>query len=209
MQLDSAQCEGLKGCLSPDELERAARFHFPQDRGRFIARRGILRQILSSYVGIPPAELKFQYAECGKPHLAEKQINPPSAIRHPQFSVSHSNGLALFAVSARPVGVDLEHIRSDFSFMDIARRFFHEEEIRYLDSLTVGDQPRAFFSLWTRKEAYLKALGLGLNASLSTRIMPDDAEIIGQEGEKWTLTDLEIGPDYSAALVSMGDRQPI
>ena len=200
--LDSVDCERLIHHLSPDELERAGGFHFPQDRDRFIARRGVLREVLGRYVGQTPGDLHLEYTSFGKPYL-------PGTPLH--FSASHSSGLALYAISSRQVGVDLEYLRPDFPFRDIARRFFREDEIAYLDSLPASDQHRAFFMLWTRKEAYLKALGLGLSESLNTPNIPltGEARIVGPDDSTWTLTDLEVDTDYSAALISMGDRQSI
>lgn len=196
VSVDSADCGRLTEFLSPDELDRAARFHFPRDRDRFIARRGILREILSRCLDQAPGDLQFQYTPLGKPYLAGTPIH---------FSASHSNALALCAVSSQEVGIDVEQICPDFPFMEVARRFFREAELSYLESLPPADQRRSFYALWTRKEAYLKALGLGLSAGIEAPIpLASDAEITGPEGKVWTVLELDVGADYRAALACAG-----
>jgi 4'-phosphopantetheinyl transferase len=154
----------LRNSLSPDELDRAAKFHFLRDSQRFIAARGILRNILSRYIGQSPETIRFSYGPFGKPRLA-----PSCAADGLRFNLSHAGNIALYAVALnREIGVDLERIDPSFLEDRIEEKFFSRNEIVELRSLPVDARPRAFFNCWTRKEAYVKALGGGLQTSLQS-----------------------------------------
>lgn len=141
--------------LAPDERQRAKRFAFERDRHHFIAGRGILRQLLSEYLHLPPAKLQFVYTPRGKPSLLNSSL--PLC-----FNLSHSQGLALIALAlGREVGVDLEGDRP-VEALRLARRFFSPQEYAALAHLPPDQQQTIFFKLWTCKEAYLKATGTGL-----------------------------------------------
>ena len=113
--------------LSTDERERARRFHFDRDREHFVAARGALRNILCRYTGTAPGLLRFSYDGYGKPGLSE------AAGGRLRFNVSHSNGLALYAVTAgREVGIDIESVREDFASLEVAARFFSAQEVSAL-----------------------------------------------------------------------------
>ena len=148
--------------LSEHERNRAERFQFDRDRDRFIIRRGLLRQILGCYLNTDPAQVSFSYESRGKPVLA--------GIRDGQtlhFNLSHSHGLALFAVARQSaLGIDVERIRPIPEIDQIAARFFSPYENALLDDLPKDQLPEAFFHCWTRKEAYLKATGEGIADSL-------------------------------------------
>lgn len=199
----------LWNTLAPDERERAKRFHFRRDSEHFIIARGLLRNIVGRYSGIEPGALRFCYGPYGKPALAE-ELNA-AMIR---FNVSHSHGLALFAIArGREIGVDLEYARRGPSQEHIAERFFSRQEVAALRALPADMQAEAFFSCWTRKEAYIKARGEGLSlpldqfdvsltpgepaALLSTRCDP-------QEASRWSLRELNPASNYVAALAVEG-----
>lgn len=147
----------LREVLAAGELDRATRFYRQQDRERFIASRGLLREILSKYLGIEPRELHFEYSPFGKPML----VRP--CHRDIGFSLSRSSGLSLYAITAsREVGVDVENVRMDFPFEPAATRFFSAAENAMLAALPENVRQQAFFDFWTRKEAYAKASGAGL-----------------------------------------------
>ena len=153
-----SQADELKRILSQDERDRADRFRFERDRSRFILCRGALRQILSCYLQTQPETIQFAYTRHGKPYLTES--NPE---HHLCFNLSHSEQTALFGVSRdQAIGVDLEYIRPVES-LSLADRFFSAREAQRLRSLPVMQQQPAFFQLWTAKEAYLKAIGIGLS----------------------------------------------
>jgi 4'-phosphopantetheinyl transferase len=195
--------------LSPDERERAARFHFSRDRQNFTATRALLRTILASYVDSEPEDLAFQYSEKEKPSLASSNIEP--AI---EFNVSHSGTRALLAFArGRALGVDVEQIRVDFDSDALARRFFSAREQSQLATLAASERYTGFFRCWTRKEAYIKARGMGLslpldefdvslqsadgNLLLATRPDETDAAL-------WSLQEVPISDGYVAALCVQG-----
>ena len=149
--------QDLRGLLSPEEIQRADQFHFENGRRRFIRARAAMRRILGGYIGIAPRKIAFSYGAVGKPELAAGLEK--FGIR---FNLSHSGELALLAVTrGLAVGVDVELVNPEFAGREIAERCFSANEARYLLALPVGDRADAFFSIWTRKEAYIKALGAG------------------------------------------------
>jgi 4'-phosphopantetheinyl transferase len=150
--------------LSADEWSRAARFHFEQDRKRYIVRRALLRLIVSRYAGIDPARLEFHYGSYGKPSLAGV-----ADVTGLNFNLSHSRGWALYALThCVKVGVDLEWVRPVMEAEQIAQRNFSVNEASVLSRLPDRQKLEAFFNCWTRKEAYLKALGDGLARPLDS-----------------------------------------
>ncbi len=148
--------------LSPSELARADRCRIPYPQFQFIVIRGILRQLLSRYVGIPAKALQFEKLEHGKPALTNSVLFPV------QFNVSHTKDLALIAITSHhAVGVDVERIDRTISDHEIAKRYFSTRESSYLSSLTPAERSQQFFSLWTCKEAYLKMQGTGITGGLA------------------------------------------
>ncbi len=161
LNVDSAQQDILRAQLSPDEAERAARVHFEHDRTRFIVAHAALRQTLARYTGKQPNALSFRVGAQGKPTLAfDTDI---------QFNLSHSGNLALIAITrGRAVGVDVESIRDNFDPLALAMRFFSAPEIEDLRACDPATRTAQFFTLWTRKEAFIKAVGHGLSLPLSS-----------------------------------------
>ena len=191
--------------LSSDEQQRADRFHFARDRQYYGATRALLRSLLGAYLGASPQELCFQYSDKGKPSLTSRYHGCGVV-----FNVSHSGDLALLGFGAAPnaIGVDIEKIRDDFDTAAIARRFFSAREQGELAQLPADEQHQAFFRCWTRKEAFIKALGEGLShpldqfdvslgacgpVSLTTRPVSDEAK-------RWWLQSVEVGQEYAAAF---------
>ena len=199
----SADVEGMLSLLDEEEKARADRFRFQRDRVRFVVAHAALRRILSHYLQRPPAVLSFRQNQYGKPSLTG-----PDDWLH--FNLSHSGGLALVAVAAGgPVGVDVEVMRDDFGGEAIARRFFSPSEVEALFSLPQEQRTPAFFLCWTRKEAFIKAVGKGVSFPLdgfAVSLQPDrPARVLWvqddpQEAERWTLVDLAPGPGYAGAL---------
>lgn len=144
--------------LSEVERGRAARLVFEHDRRRFRAGRIALRRTLSRYVGDPPESLALHTGAGGKPYLADSEI---------EFNVSHSQNAWICVLAHRnPVGVDVELLRAVPDSLALARRFFSPFEAAALASVPPEDRDRAFLTCWTRKEAYLKVLGVGIAADL-------------------------------------------
>jgi 4'-phosphopantetheinyl transferase len=195
----SLDASPLLPILSPDEQERANRFHFERDRQRFVAGRSWLRTILSGYLAVPADQLQFVYSPRGKPTLVAGEI---------QFNVSHSQGLALYAVRYdRPIGVDLECVRP-IEVMSLARRFFSPREAAILQTLPPEEQLVAFFRAWTQKEAYLKATGEGLAGlqHVEISLADDEPGILSAEGRSatssWFVQELEPDVGYVGAIAS-------
>jgi 4'-phosphopantetheinyl transferase len=209
LNLPASQIHRLRHTLAADELERAERFHFEKDRQHFIAGRGLLRLILGHYLDTTPSQLRFHYSDYGKPALV---LSPRQAPLN--FNVSHSYGLALYAVTlGREVGLDVEKIRSDLEYEEIAERFFSPRESAVLLRLPTEVKPRAFFNCWTRKEAYIKARGEGLSLPLDqfdVSLAPGEParllDVRGdpQEASRWSLQALKPVSGYVAALAVEG-----
>jgi 4'-phosphopantetheinyl transferase len=208
LDVASSRAESLGAALSPDERQRAERFHFEKDRGEFIAGRALLRTLLGRYLQREPSQLRFHYGASGKPRLAGEE----SALR---FNLSHSHGLALYAFSRRrEIGIDVEQIRSNADAEKIAGRFFSAQEVAVLRSLPEREKEKAFFDCWTRKEAYVKAKGDGLTAPLdgfSVSLSPGDPAALldvrddAAEVSRWSLRELDPGPGYAGAIVAEGN----
>jgi len=197
--------EPLRSILSSGEIYRAGRFRFDEDQMRFVITHGCLRLLLGKYIHISPDQINFQNGNFGKPHLVNCEL---------EFNISHSGDYSLIAFAVdRIVGVDVELHRANLEIEKVAKRFFSKREITTLMNLSHEEQSNAFFSIWTRKEAYIKAHGLGLalpldsfdvslephasNALIATR--PDKSE-----ADRWTIRSLDMGDEYSGAVAVDG-----
>lgn len=202
LRLDAVVLDRVRSSLSADEGSRANRFVFAGDRDSFVAARGILRELLGSYTGTAPTELKFDYGPQGKPALGPDC--PP--IR---FNLSHSHGLAVYAfVRERQLGIDLELIRPEFAGDEIAERYFSPAELAELRALPREARAEGFFLCWTRKEAYVKARGEGLQIPLTSfdvSLTPGkEEELRSEDAPCWQLHSFEPGAQYVGALVVEG-----
>lgn len=186
--------------LEPDELNRAGRFHFERHRRHFIVARGFLRSVVARYLETQPEALRFSYGAYGKPALASEHVL--------RFNLSHSHEVALLAVALdAELGVDVEHIRADFASEEIARRFFSRAEVEVFNALPKEEQVAAFFRCWTRKEAYIKAIGKGLSQALDAfdvTLAPHEPPVLlraeEDDAKRWLLRDVEVGEGYAGAL---------
>jgi 4'-phosphopantetheinyl transferase len=190
--------------LAPDEKARANRFVFRQDRNRYVAARGALRELLGRYLYRSPAEVEFDYTSKGKPSL-RAVLNERSI----QFNVSHSRGLALLAFAlGRNLGIDVEFIRPEFPADEIAERFFSPKEVMELRALPPSLRAEGFYLCWTRKEAYIKAIGEGLHIpleSFNVSLTPGRPERLeSTDSNRWTMRSLYPDPLYAGALVAEG-----
>ena len=181
--------------LSSDERDRAARFRFDRHRNHYIAARSALRQILAEYLGIAPQSIEFTVNEYGKPQLDG-----------PHFNVSHSAGLAVYAVSrTRQVGIDVERVDPQFAAGQIPEHFFSPVEVASLRALPEHLQLQAFFNCWTRKEAYVKARGLGLSlplASFDVTLDPGEPARFLRGADGWEIEAFSPAAGYAAAVVA-------
>jgi 4'-phosphopantetheinyl transferase len=205
---ESVDLDRARAVISPDERERAARFKFARDRRRYLVAHVALHEILSRYLPIGPAGLSFDIGANGKPRLS--QALAPSGVR---FNLSHSNEMALLAIThGREVGVDIEYVKEDFEFQEVAERFFTTREVAAMRGLPSHLQRQAFFKCWTSKEAFLKAKGTGLSGQLDeveiTFAVGDQVRIsAGVEG--WSLVQLMPDDGYEGTLVVASDAVPI
>jgi 4'-phosphopantetheinyl transferase len=190
--------------LSPEEKARADRFHFANDRNRFVAARGLLRELLGRYLQQAPAALEFSYGQHGKPALSEREASSGLC-----FNLSHSAGLAVYAIAkGRNLGIDVEHVQPESAGDDIAQHYFSARELSDLRTLPPEARVAGFFHCWTRKEAYLKATGMGLQIpldSFSVSLSPEKpAQFLGGVDPRWHMAALRPADGYVAAVVYDG-----
>lgn len=204
----------LRELLNDEERRRADRFSIEKGKRQYTVGRGLLRIILGHYLALDPRLLAFRYNPYGKPELDSGEDEAPL-----RFNLSHSGTVVLYAVSRdRDVGVDLETIRPDFATDGVAERFFAPGERARLRGLDPDVRTQAFFTCWTRKEAFIKARGRGLSIPLDAfevSLTPDALpEILAthddpDEARRWSLYELEPGPGYVGALAVAGERCPV
>ncbi len=195
--------------LTPDEKDRADRFHFPEHRERWILSRGGLRRVLSGYTARPAGELRFVYSEYGKP-----AFDDGGPVR---FNLSHSGEHAMVAVClGREVGIDIERARLPGSAETLVRDIFSEREQKEFAQFAEEDKQGAFFRGWTRKEAYIKGRGLGLSMPLDSfdvsLAVSAPVLLLAERNpgnpKGWVLADLRAPAGYAAALAVEGSRAP-
>lgn len=201
LRLSAVETRRLEGLLSSEERARAASFRFGRHRERFIVGRGRLRELLGEVTGRDPRALSIVYGLNGKPEVAESRV---------RFNLSHCEDFALLAVTwGRAVGVDVERLRPVADRELVAERFFSRPEVQALSRVPVVHRDVAFLRCWTRKEAYLKALGGGLSldlAAFAVSLGRDDACLAWAENadelDRWSLVDVsDRCPGHVAAIV--------
>ncbi|MEZ5393485.1 MAG: 4'-phosphopantetheinyl transferase superfamily protein [Bryobacterales bacterium] len=168
-------------------------------RERFTARRAILRRLLAAYLGKAPERIVLHYGPNGKPYLPGGEL---------ELNLSHSADRALLAFAHRPLGVDLEKLRPIEDALDIATRFFSPPETAVLAELDPEPRSRRFLDLWTKKEAFVKALGVGLSRPLPSFTVP-----LGEEGwvepaeqdKAWRLQRLRVHEGFAGAFAAEGE----
>ena len=204
LDVEASECARLASYLSEDERLRASRFVFPRDRDHFTVARGTLRELIAQYLRRPPASFRFQTGQYGKPWLLESP-----EIR---FNLTHSHGLALYAFAIkRELGIDVEKVQPEFAGEEIAERYFSTAEQRELSELPPELRTSAFFLCWTRKEAYVKAHGGGLQIPLSSfdvSLTPGHPELLRAiDSERWSMRSLSPAPEYVASVLGEGQFQ--
>ena len=204
LDVGSSIAQRLSTHLSQDEVRRAERFVLEKDRTSFKVARGILRELLRAYLQQPAAAISFETGTWGKPALSGA-----AQLESVRFNVSHSYGLALYAFTRdREIGIDVEKIRPEVAFEGIEDRYFSAREVQELRSLPHALRPQGFFLCWTRKEAYIKARGEGLQIPLDSfdvSLIPGAPAVLNStDCDKWGLTSLNLGPDFAGAVVVEG-----
>ncbi len=198
--MSPAVLRGLSRTLAPDEVERARQLRFLRHRNLFVAARGILRHILSSYMRTAPDALLLRSTANGKPFIAYDKCGV-------HFNVSHSGTLALYAVARHEVGIDIEQIDARFATPDVAMRVFTSGELAEWYALPVSTRSRAFFDCWTRKEACLKGRAEGLSLPLNELeawSAGDEFRVLFSGGQACLLRSLKPAAGYSAAIAVEG-----
>lgn len=195
--------------LSQTERSRSEAFAHQSDQERFVIAHGVLRILIGRYLNVAPANLKFAEVARKKPCL--EAIYADSGL---QFNLSHSHGYVLLAFTYnRQVGIDIEYMRSLPDLEKIANKTFSLQENKEIKKLKPEERIAAFYRCWTRKEAFVKALGEGLYYPLdrfSVSIFPEESNCLLQIDERpaetshWTILNLETDPEYAAALAVNG-----
>lgn len=205
--------EALGRFLSQDEKDRAARFRFDRHRRQYIVGRGALRSLIGAYTGTRPELVRFAYGPRGKPFLEAAPPLEPGQAPAPDglyFNLSNSDERAFVGfVRGREIGMDIEYLKPMPDCEQIAERFFSESERVVLRGLPAERKEEAFFNCWTRKEAYLKAVGEGLAAPLDSfdvTLAPGEPPRMltlrgdAEAASRWWLEHFRLAPDYIGAL---------
>ena len=212
---DAALHERYRALMTPEERARGDRFHFDRDRQRYRITRALVRSVLSRYAPVAPTEWRFEATSYGRPLI----VNPHADAQSLSFNLTHTSDLIVLAVTrGRAVGVDTENI-SRGAMLDVAHRFFAPSECETLVALPAAEQATRFFELWTLKESYIKARGMGLSIGLdrfafdlrspgwvSLSTQPD----LQDPPERWALRHLWATPQHPVALCieRLADAQP-
>lgn len=197
-----SEVEACRALLNAGEQERASKYIKSRDSERSILSRGVLRRVLGSYLDELPSTLNFELNENGKPFLKDSEL---------QFNVSHSHDRLLIAATAgRAVGVDIEFRRTGVAMDSIAERWFSPEERAFFQGSEKPQQ--VFFEIWSKKEAYVKALGMGIFQELNLFTVPlaapPKSPTLGKI-DRWVFQTLEIDPAYAAAIVFEAPAIPV
>ena len=191
------------------------KLHVPNSLNSSVIRKiSSLQRNVTTYFGHylqeAPQKINFVYNQYGKPSLAIKHSNRLTPLH---FNLSHANEIALYAVGLESnIGIDIEYIRKDIDVVAIARRFFSDHENQAMDALTSEEKIKAFFNIWTRKEAFIKALGEGLSFSLKNfdvSYHDSDAKLLSICGDEaaakdWSLHSLKFENEYVGAVATKG-----
>lgn len=195
LRVDRAAVCACWDLLSPEEAEIAASYRFANDLRQFVVTRSLVRKILARYVDRSPLDLRFDFGASGKPVLR--------GIQSLHFNVSHSRDLALLAIAHRPIGIDLEFIRVEGMLQAEVEQFLSTSERSQLRQLSPKARSTALWRCWTRKEAALKAAGLGLRypmRRLNVLAGSKDTQIVRMMGRNWLLRQVVVSELYAAAV---------
>jgi 4'-phosphopantetheinyl transferase len=209
LDLPAITLKMLDAVLSAEERERVVDFRSMEMRKRWVVARGALRCILATYTSAKPSSLVFQVERYGKPYISWPANNIP-------FNFSHTGNLALLAISnTGQVGVNAEQLQSNIDIEKISRRFFATSEADEIMALTPEARPSAFFACWTRKEAFVKALGKGLNmpvdqfrVTVRAEETPRLLSVNWCESSTWSFADLG-EPNFAATVAVQGPAPAI
>jgi 4'-phosphopantetheinyl transferase len=190
----------LEPLLNADERERAARFRFPEDRARFTLGRALARKALGHFLARDPASIELTLTERGRPVLPQEEL---------AFNITHAGDLVAVAVAKNArVGIDIERVERKVDLMGVGEKILSEEDFARFCALADEEKAAAFFRIWTRKEAYLKATGAGITDGLKEISVSFEAEMVGPitdvrdeaGARKWRLHALPVPGDYQGCM---------
>ncbi len=201
LESNAEELKGSELLLSSDELQKAYRYKFEKDRDHYIAGRTRLRNILGKYLNQSPDKIIFSYTEKGKPFIKDSPV---------KFNLAHSGDKAVFAFAENlEVGIDIEYMREMPDALQIATRFFSDEEVNEFSKVCEDKIRTAFFNCWTRKEAFIKAVGEGLSYPLkdfTVTLLPGVEPKIkwikdkNKELKEWSLINIQTDRNYISSL---------
>jgi 4'-phosphopantetheinyl transferase len=193
--------DDLRNKLQASEISRAEKFRFDDDRLKYIAGRAWLRELISRYLQHNPLDLEIEVNQYGKPYVNGMQNSDTL-----QFNLSHSGDWIVYAFGLRDeLGIDIEKINGSIDHIETAEQFCTVNELCYMkDSENKAELTEKFFRIWTRKEAVLKASGMGLFPNLRRVDVLEDKITITPEQSTWTVTDIHIDKDYKTAIATGG-----
>ena len=202
---------GYEALLTAEERARRDRFHFPRHRHQFLVARALIRTTLTRYYPeVQPADWRFEANDYGRPHI----VGAGAGLL--DFNLSHTEGRIVLAVCRSPLpGVDIERANPLDGCLDIVDRFFAASEVSDLNALPAAEREHRFFALWTMKEAYIKARGMGLSIPLQDFAItfgPDGPSIRFDDGaddsRRWQLFVLD-GGEGCALSLALPDAAPV
>jgi 4'-phosphopantetheinyl transferase len=204
--LDERILDDYRELLSASELTHTLSFHFPEDQRRFLITRALVRTVLSHYAKTSPARWSFVQNRYGRPEVAPETAGD----KRISFNVSHTKGLIMLGVTCDyEIGVDTEKIRARNALLDVAEYYFAAEEVLAMQTLPVNRRSERFYQLWTLKESYIKARGMGLSIPLDqvSFSFPRDKHLslashpgLGDDTAGWRFWQVRPGQDYLAAI---------
>ncbi|TYA74712.1 4'-phosphopantetheinyl transferase family protein [Seonamhaeicola marinus] len=197
----------FESLLCEDEKIKANKFKFNKDKYTYIIARGALRLLLGKYLKVTPKSISFYYGAYGKPSVENNDGL--------MFNVSHSKNLIVIGFTKNnEIGVDVEHIKTDFDVMDIVANYFSKSEIAFINGLSKADQTEIFYRGWTRKEAFIKANAKGLSFPLDAFSISLDSDNSAElyethydtnEKNNWRIIPFDTLPEYKGALAVRGE----
>lgn len=198
----------MSRCLTQAEVDRWQRYYFSQDRTNFLKTRYAIKQLLGYYLAKPPQSIDWQLGSYGKPYIAQSPLD---------FNISHSGDYALLAVGwGGCLGIDIELINETTNCLELAKRFFAEEEVDQIEAFQASKAQlcQVFFHIWTAKESIIKALGKGLSLPLTSfavdvRGMPQLIRLDSGNLSEWRLHQLDIANGYYTTLTTTSSIQSI
>lgn len=203
---DPATLAAYDALLSPDERKKRDRFRFPKDQHQCLVTRALTRTVLSRYVDVPPEAWQFVTNDYGRP-----EISTPRFASWLKFNLSHTNGLVVMLVARdREIGVDVENRKRNGELLAVADRYFSPLEVKALHALPLEEQLERFFMVWTLKESYIKARGMGLSiplAQFAFELDRRDSNIairfdprLGDDPASWQFSILSYGRRHTVAI---------